>query len=150
MTATDEDPVTLRQAGAEDLNFIYFSWLRDARAADSGPLPDDLWFPAHRELISRALADPAVVVLIAHPVDAADQILGYVVAEPDKVLLWVHVKEKFRGKGLALRLMTAARASTVPASWWTPSASTRLRAPRRSRQLRRRWAAPKSASTATP
>lgn len=138
--STSEAVVRIRHAGPRDLAFIYASWLRDARAADPGSLPDDLWFPAHRELINRILANPAVVALIAAPVDAPDQILGFIVAEPKETLLWVHVKEKFRTQGIARRLLQESESLTSPAAWWTPLSSDRLRNPRRTRQLRKSYA----------
>jgi len=141
------DPIGVREAQATDLAFIYSTWLRAARAADSGPLPDDLWFSAHRELITRALADSSVSVLIAHPVDAVDQILGYVVAEPKTVLLWIHVRDKFRGMGLGKRLLQAAQVTDAPAAWWTRDAEARLRNRRRTRQLRRLYAQTKPAAS---
>lgn len=136
------EPVAIREAQATDLAFIYATWLRDARAGDSGPLPDDLWYSAHRELITRALADSRISVLIVHPVDAVDQILGYVVAEPKAALLWIHVKQKFRGMGLAKRLLLQAQVTESPAAWWSRDAEARLRNRRRTRQLRKRFAVP--------
>ncbi len=135
-----KDVVQLRPGTPGDLAFVYARWLRDLRHADGGPLPDDLWFPAHRGLINRVLADPKVELHILHPVDVPTEILGFIVAEPHEVLHWIYLKPKFRGRGLALMLLQAAHAEHALASWTTPDAKARLQNPRRPRQLRPRYA----------
>lgn len=135
-----DDPVLIRQAGAGDLGFVYDTWLRDLRDADPSPLPSDLWFPAHRSMIDRLLADPAVTVLVAAAADHPDEILGYVVAESGEVLWWITVRKgPLREKGLAKRLLTEANVQPgTPAAWTTRDARDRLQNPCRSRAIRRR------------
>jgi GNAT superfamily N-acetyltransferase len=131
------DPVTIRQVVAGDVPFIFSSWLRDLRDADGGPLPDDLFFNAHRSLIERLLSDPNVTALVACAADAQDEILGYVVAEPG-VLWWVTTRKALRGRGLAKRLLMAAEAGPgVPAAWSTPLSREVLQNPPRGRRIRR-------------
>lgn len=132
--------VTLRSAEPSDMNFVFATWLREARHADGSCLPDDIWFPAYRELVNRVLADPKVVVLIVHPTDAPNEILGYVVAEPREVLWQIYVKPKFRRHGLAKMLLSSAQAETAVAAWSTADAKLYLRNLRRPRQLRSRYA----------
>lgn len=141
------DPVLIRQVAPGDLPYLFSTWLRDLRDADGGPLPDDLWYPAHRELIERLLASPNVTALVAAASDAPDEILGYVVAEPGEVLWWVTVRRPLRKNGLAKRLLTEAKVPPgTPAAWQTPDSRERLQNPPRGRRIRRRA----SSSTAKP
>lgn len=133
------DILRFRNARASDLPFVYSTWLREARAADGSPLPDDLWFDAHRALINRILSDPRVCLTVAHPADDPDMILGYIVAERGELLAWIHVKERFRRQGIARRLLELVDVASAPAGWTTPLGRERLRNPRRPRKVRSRW-----------
>lgn len=134
------DPVGLRPALGSDLAFIYRRWLQDLRHADNSPLADDVWFPAYREHINRVLSDTAVTVLILHPSDNANEILGFIVAGPG-VLHWVYIKPRYREKfGLCRRLLEAAKATEALASWSTPDSRVKLKNQRRPRQLRHLYA----------
>lgn len=135
----NDDPVLIREfnpliRGEE--SFVYSTWLRALRDADPSGLPDDLWFDAHREHIASVLLNPKTTALVAAAADAPEEILGYVVAIPDEVLEWVTVKKRFRGMGLARRLLLAAKVSPdLPARWRTRD-SGRLSNPWRPRELR--------------
>ena len=135
------DEILIRQVAERDLNCIMAWWLRDLRDADPGALPDDLWFPAHREMIERLLADPQVQALVAvDPLSPPNaEILGFVVAEPGKALHWCHIRKgPLREQGLAKRLLTEANCPPgTPAAWTTPLARKRLRNPWRGRAIRR-------------
>jgi hypothetical protein len=136
------DPVGIRPALGSDLAFIYRRWLQDLRHVDNTPLADDIWFGAFREHINRVLANPAVQVLILHPEDAPNEILGFVVAETG-VLHWIYLKPRYREKfGLCRRLLEAAKATEALASWATPDSRLKLKNPRRPRQLRHLYASP--------
>jgi GNAT superfamily N-acetyltransferase len=137
-----EDVVSVREALPGDANFLFATWLRDLRHNDASPLPDDVWFPAYREFINRILSDPKVSVLVVHPKDASNEILGYLVAEPHEVLWWLYVKPKFRKRGLARLLLERAHSLNSVAAWSTPESKLRLRNRRRSRQLRSRYRPP--------
>lgn len=140
MTPTDIVPV-VRAARPTDANFIFSTWLRDLRKADGGPLPDDLWFPAHRELINRVLGDTQTVCLVVCPSDEPDEILGYIVAEPNEVLWWVYLKPRYRSKHRLLQLLLKeAKAESAMAAFSTPDAKAKLRNPRRPRLVRPRHA----------
>lgn len=132
-----DDPIVIRNVVAGDIAYIYSTWLRDMRAADSGGLPDDLWFAAHRAWIDRVLADPEVVALIACAADYTTEILGYIVGRPGIALDWVHVRRgALRGQGIAKRLLEHTNMLDVPARWSTPDGRRRLKNPVRSRKLR--------------
>lgn len=150
MTAEDpqgQDPIKIRQVVPGDLPYILSTWLRDLRDADGGPLPDDLFFKAHRALIEKVLADPSTVALVACAADEPSEIWGYVVAEPNEVLWWVQTRKALRGRGLAKRLLTEARVPPgTAAAWSTPSSRDRLQNPPRGRKIRRRSTAGRSAN----
>lgn len=132
------DPVILRAMVPGDLPYVFSTWLRDLRDADSSGLPDDLWFPAYRALVERILGDRTVLALVAAAADAPTEILGYVVCEPEAVLEWVFVRKKFRQKGLAKRLLQAVGATPgITARAQTPASRKRLQVQLRSRDLRR-------------
>jgi len=123
-----------------DEKYIYSTWLRDLRDADPSPLPDELWFPAHRAMIDGLLADPAVRVVVAAAEDKPGEILGYAVAEPHEVLWWIQVRKdpQLREKGLARAMLQEVNCPPgTPAAWATPSSRDRLRNPCRSRSIRR-------------
>lgn len=133
-----DDPIKIRQVVAGDLPYVFSTWLRDLRDADGGPLPDDLFFQAHRVLIERLLGDPTVVALVACAADAPNEIWGYVVAEPKETLWWVQTRKASRGRGLAKMLLTAAQVPPgTPAAWSTPDSRDRLQNPPRGRRIRR-------------
>lgn len=141
-----DSAVLVRQFAPGDTAYVFSTWLRDLRDADASGLPDDLWFPAHRALIERFLADAETEMLVASAADQPDEILGYIVARPEE-LLWLHVRKGFlREQGLASQLLSSlARPlpDPAPVRWTTPLARTRLRVLFRSRALRRGQPAPK-------
>lgn len=140
------DPVLVRNVAPGDTNFVYSTWLRDLRDSDASALPDDLWFAAHRAYLDRVFLDPTVRVLVAAAADQPNEILGYIVAQPNEVLQWVYVRKGLRGQGLAKRLLNEVKAPPgTPAAWMTPLGRQRLQNPRRSRQIRRA-----ASSTAKP
>ena len=140
------DGTILRPAAPGDLNYIFATTLREMRDADGTALEDDLWFPAHRAYLERVLSDPAVEATVLAAEDDHREILGYCIARPGKELVWVQVRKgPLRERGLAKRLMEAARVLDCPAAWQTPLGRRRLRNPWRGRKLRRR-SAPSSAS----
>lgn len=133
-----DDPIKIRQVVAGDLPYLFSTWLRDLRDADGGPLPDDLFFSAHRGLIERLLADPAIMALVACAADDPNEIWGYVVAQPSEVLWWIQVRKASRGCGLAKRLLQAANVPPgSPAAWSTPLSRDHLQNPPRGRRVRR-------------
>lgn len=133
-----DDPIKIRQVVAGDLPYIFSTWLRDLRDADGGPLPDDLFFQAHRTLLERLLADPDVTALVACAADDPNEIWGYVVAEPKETLWWVQTRKASRKRGLAKMLLQAADVPPgTPAAWSTPLSRERLLNPPRGRRIRR-------------
>lgn len=146
---TTDDPIIFRQFAPGDEAYLMSTWLRDLRDADPSPLPDDLFFPAQRALITRLLASPSVSVTVAAAADSPDEILGYVVAIPQELLVWIHVRKPLRRRGLAkMLLQTADCPPGTPGAWSTVHSKLRLQNPPRGRAVRnvQPFAVPKSAS----
>lgn len=136
MTNTEE-AVLLRDYAPGDHNYLMSTWLRDLREADPSPLPDDLYFPAVRALVERLMRDPQVRCTIAAASDVPTEILGYVIAIPEKLVIWTHVRKGLRGRGLAKLLLQSAQCPPgTPAAWGTALGKIRLRNPPRGRQVR--------------
>ncbi len=140
-----QDQVGFRPSVGSDINFIYANWLRDLRDGDRSALPDDLWFPAHREAITRVLADATVKVVIAHDFKDPNLILGFVVAKPGKWLHWVHIRQKLRQKhtGLVPALLREVGISEGDPAVWSTPAGRALRNPPRPRLARAELALPR-------
>lgn len=68
------DGTLIRQALPGDLNYIMSTALRDMRDADGSPLPDSLWYPAHRAYLEGQLADHEVVCLVLCAADDQNEI----------------------------------------------------------------------------
>lgn len=131
------DGTMVRPAIPSDLNYIFATVLRDMRDTDGSVLEDDLWYTAHRTYLERVLLDPTVEVHVLAAEDDHTEILGYVVARPNKELIWCHIRKgPLRGHGLAKRLLTVAQVLSAPAAWTTPQGRSRLRNQWRGRRLR--------------
>lgn len=136
MPETD-DSVILRPFATRDEAYIMSTWLRDLRDADPSPLPDDLFFPAHRALITRLLASPTVSVTVAAAADRPDEILGYSVAIPGELLIWLQVRKPLRRKGLGKLLLAQAQCPPgTPAAYSTVQSKLYLQNPPRGRSVR--------------
>lgn len=105
--------VILRGADADDVSFIYSSWLRCFHDTSTWAqqMPRRIFFDNHKKVIEKVLAESNVVVA-ANPEDPG-QIFGYVVFQPSvgkvAVLHWVYVKEPFRRLGIAADLFAVAK-----------------------------------------
>ena len=94
---------------ATDEGFIFDSWLKSYKFMSqfAKNIPSETYYPSHRQIITGIIARPTTEVLIAHPEDDADVILGYMVKERVSVhvIHYVFIKEGFRRMGIAKRLM---------------------------------------------
>lgn len=137
MNPETEVDVIFREYAPSDEAYMMATWLRDLRDADPSPLPDDLFFPAQRALITRLLASPQVRCTIAAASDNPKEILGYALAIPTELLLWIHVRKPLRRRGLAkLLLNNLSIPPGCPAAWSTVLSKLRLQNPPRGRQVR--------------
>lgn len=132
-----DDTVIFREYAPADEAYLMATWLRDLRDSDPSPLPDDLFFPAMRALITRLLASPQVRCTVAAAADKPSEILGYALAIPQELLLWVHVRKPLRRRGLAKMLLQEMQCPKgTPAAWSTVLSKLRLQNPPRGRQVR--------------
>jgi GNAT superfamily N-acetyltransferase len=129
----------LRMAEPTDVNFVYDSWLRsyeyqtgdeaaDARVcrscgrmgrrrdvsggeANAEIHPSDYW-PGQRQRIDRLLATTAAVI-VAHPAETPSVIAGWACVDnhPD-VVHYVYVREFYRKRGIAKRLIEGRKVCT--------------------------------------
>lgn len=131
------DDVILREYAPGDEAYLMSTWLRDLRDADPSPVPDDLFFGAMRPLVDRLMADPTVRCTIAVATDNPREIFGYVVAIPQELLIWVHVRKPLRRRGLAKLMLAQVQCPPgTPGAWSTVLSKLRLRNPPRGRTVR--------------
>lgn len=142
-------PFVVRPAEETDLGYIFETWLADLREADASFLPNDLWFPAHREAITRVLAHPDTTAVVLADAVSPTIIYGYLVRDP-AFLHWVHIRRgKWRKKGLAKHLLQSTQSQDLPLVWRTKLGMERLTSPVRSRQARHAWWSTASQSKAS-
>lgn len=102
---------TLRALAADDLPFVFNSWLksfRDAPAVQS--IPNSIYFAGQHDRIDRILKSAGLAAAVACNPEDPTQIYGYIVAENatvGSVVHWVYVKHPFRGHGVARGLFAA-------------------------------------------
>lgn len=132
-----DDPILFREYAPGDEAYLMSTWLRDLRDADPSPVPDDLFFEAHRSLVERLMADPTVRCTVAAATDNPREIFGYVVAIPQELLVWIHVRKPLRRRGLAKMLLQEVQCPPgTPGAWSTVHSKLRLQNPPRGRTVR--------------
>ncbi len=94
--------IELRPANADDMNFVYSSWLSSVATGEKRRTPKEIVYKNHREIMARALNKSYVLIACMH--DHKDQILGWLCYE-DTVLHYVYVKQTFRKHGVASMLV---------------------------------------------
>lgn len=123
--AQPAEPVSfsIRPVDKQDVPYIMATWLRALRNQPD-PLPDDLFFAAYRPLAIRLLRSSQTRVAV----DPEGKILGFSVTwDSDGVLHWVYVRERKRGRGIGLALISHLPARP-PFTLRTWSAKTTFRA----------------------
>lgn len=109
MISTTAD-IEVRDAFLEDISFIFATWLRSYRHSSSfaKKISNEIYYARHHLVIDLILKRDNSKVLVAHPKDEPDVILGYVVTEkqPDgaNVVHYTYVKKSFRKMGVAQAL----------------------------------------------
>lgn len=113
-------PIKIRHAKVEDLNFILNSWLKRYRDAIRARFVSDRdYYAIQHEVISKILAQPGLIALIACNPSDENQIFGYVVAEqshlvPDLLFVhWTYTKGFARKYGIAGSLLKALPAAST-------------------------------------
>lgn len=100
--------VEIRDAGQDDLPFIFATWLRSYRHSSqfAKKISNDVYFAYHHAAIERILSRGGAVK-IASMIGDPNVILGYAVVEMQEgktVAHYVYVKKAFRKMGIASRL----------------------------------------------
>jgi hypothetical protein len=139
LTEEPNSPFVFRSMTVDDEAYVYDTWLSDLWLSDNTFLPNDLWYPAHREVIRRVLEHPLVqIVVLADRVDETI-IYGYAVRDPE-YLHWIHVRRgKWRKRGLAKKLLQRLRAESLPLVWRTKLGHERLNNAARTSLARHEW-----------
>jgi predicted GNAT family acetyltransferase len=106
---------TVRFAVADDLPFIYSTWLKSLRYGNSWyrTIDKDAYFTKYKQAITRILQASTITIVCFK--DEPEVILGYSVhmdLGESTLLHWVYVKRSWRGMGFA-SLLVPANTSTV-------------------------------------
>lgn len=125
---TDDLPITLREPTADDLGYLFSSWLKSARGEGAHRhMANDVYFGAMKPRVTEALRRGRIVVA-CNP-DDPWAIYGWICFEPS-VIHYVYVKYTFRHLGVARRLFAVANPDGEPV---TCTATGRCFEPLRSR-----------------
>lgn len=100
-------PLVVRAGGPEDHPLVVDSWMRCAQISKLGIALGSQFGVEHESLISRVLAMPTALRVLA-PADEPSAILGWACVV-GVTLHYVFVKRDFRGLGLARMLLEDAR-----------------------------------------
>ena len=100
-------PIQLRTALAEDVGFIFNSWLKSYRSSDVvKPIMNEVFFAEQHRLIEHLITQHKVI--IACNADNPDQVYGFICAGATEGIFTVHyiyVKQAFRRMGIAKMLL---------------------------------------------
>ena len=110
--------IEIRGAEANDIAFLYSSWLRGLRFGNAyfESQDSDAYYASKKEEIAAILCKPDVSVRVACASDDRELILGYVVAQignEDANVVWIWVRPAMRQKGLTKQLCQGLRVSSV-------------------------------------
>lgn len=102
-------PVRIRPANAEDVSFIFNSWLKSFRSSNHARgVCNTVYFAEQHKLIER-LVKSSQVIIACNPADPT-QLYGYICAGSQDGIFCLHylyVKHSFRGLGIAKILINA-------------------------------------------
>jgi GNAT superfamily N-acetyltransferase len=115
------DPFILRSGRTTDAPLLFSSWLKSywhatrSRQLVQGPI----FFAEHHRLIER-LIPLSAVVCACNPEDS-DQVFGWAMGDPGKVLHYVYLREPYRHFGIAHRMLDVLRIENCAYSHRTPA-----------------------------
>lgn len=96
----------LRPLTAEDIPFVFNSWLKSYRESPQVVgIPNTIFYDKFHKVIEEII--PKSVTIVAHDPEDPKLIYGYIVVEytgKDLVFHWAYVKHPFRGFGLGKAL----------------------------------------------
>lgn len=93
--------ITTREAGAEDLNFIYSAWFKSWRGQpNAGTIPNHLYHDTMRVMVENLVGRGAIIKVA----EANNRLLGFICYEftTDKkpVVHYIYVKEVYKQYGV--------------------------------------------------
>lgn len=105
-------PLRTRWAGAADFNFIMSSWLQSWRKSHrTRHAPSRMYYEYQQPLVHKLIAREDVRIRIAHAVDNADEIYGWLcwhMAGDVPVIHYCYVKHQHRRRNVMRRLFAEA------------------------------------------
>lgn len=117
--------IEVRAATTADLDFVYATWLRSYRHASqfAKKISNTTYYTWHHRVVERILSREGAKLLIAHPKEDPELILGYICTEkqPDgmEVVHYCYVKKTFRQLGVAKALISGASLGKMNFTHWT-------------------------------
>lgn len=110
---SENSPLLVRRADADDAAFVFSYWLRDyyERSAFAKGMSKDLFMRFHHLLLERVIARSTIWLAV----DIVDPtvIFGFICTEGD-TLHYLYTKRRFRGLGIARRLLAEAGMAEGP------------------------------------
>lgn len=104
---SNKPPIRLRPANAEDVSFIFSSWLRSFRGSlFASSIMNEIYFSEHHKTIEKILKHYEVIV--ACNTEDPSQIYGFICAGYTDNILTIHyiyVKHPFRRMGIAKAML---------------------------------------------
>lgn len=114
-------PIKLRPANADDVGFIFNSWLKSFRnSALASNMPNEVYFSEHHKVIERILKFYDVIVA-CNPEDVS-QIYGFICGGYTDNILTIHyayVKHTFRKMGIMREMLNSFEHNPEYASVYT-------------------------------
>lgn len=107
------EAIKIRAASESDKPFIYANWLRHYknRSYFAKRIRNSVFYKWHHLVLEKILDRSSTKILIAHPPEEAELILGFMVYEdqPDgSVIHFVYIKPQFKRMGIAKKLFASA------------------------------------------
>jgi ribosomal protein S18 acetylase RimI-like enzyme len=102
--------IEVRAAYIEDLPFIFATLLRSYRHASTfaRKISNEVFYKYHHMFLDQCLKRPESKVMVAHPKNDPNVILGYILSETradgEEVVHYTYVKKSFREMGVARAL----------------------------------------------
>lgn len=104
----DKGLYLIRDMKEEDKNLIFSTWLKGLYYGDSwfSQIPKNIFMNSYKQVIIRAMTDPAISIRVACLKDDLDVVIGYSVLSKDgKAIVWCFVKSPWRKQGIGRALL---------------------------------------------
>lgn len=105
-----KDQIEIRPGEEGDYALIFTAWLKSYKEQSpfAKKISSNVFYDKHHKIIANLLYKKKAKVLIAHPVDEPDIIVGFLVFEgttKEPIIHYIYTKEHFRGLGVASTLL---------------------------------------------